>query len=67
MVVVVEGKQWTYGGGAGGGREQWKCDGAGGGRGGGKENNIILWPEILCKCSTYFLFLSLHSDPEELI
>ena len=32
-----------------------------------EENNIILWPEILCKCSTFFLFLSLHSAPEELI
>ena len=31
------------------------------------EGNIgILWPENLYKCSTFFLFLNLHSAPEEL-
>ena len=31
-----------------------------------EENVGILWPENLYKCSTFFLFLSLHSAPEEL-
>ena len=31
-----------------------------------EENIGILWPENLYKCSTFFLFLSLHSAPEEL-
>ena len=31
-----------------------------------EQNNGILWPENLYKCSTFFLFLSLHSAPEEL-
>ena len=31
-----------------------------------EENIEILWPENLYKCSTFFLFLSLHSAPEEL-
>ena len=31
-----------------------------------EENNIILWPENLYKCATFYLFLSLHFAPEEL-
>ena len=31
-----------------------------------EENYIILWPSNLYKCSTSYLFLSLHSAPEEL-
>ena len=29
-------------------------------------NNRDVWPENLYKCTTFFLFLSLHSAPEEL-
>ena len=32
----------------------------------GEENNRILWPENLYECATFYLFLSLHSAPEEL-
>ena len=32
----------------------------------GEENYRILWPENLYKCTTFYLFLSLHFAPEEL-
>ena len=31
-----------------------------------EENNRILWPENLYKCSTFHLFFSLHSALKEL-
>ena len=31
-----------------------------------EENYRILWPSNLYKCATFYLFLSLHSAPEEL-
>ena len=31
-----------------------------------EEKNRILWSENLYQCATFYLFLSLHSAPEEL-